>query len=111
MKKEYDFHRAKRAKFSGLPPEDRRSRHTKVRITILLDQDMLATQPGAAPYQTRINRALHEYIAGGGPSGPETLLSDDGFLTRLAERVAPYLTPSGPPDGGRDARAAPRRED
>ncbi len=96
MKKEYDFTRAKRAKFEGLPPEGERARHTKVRITILLDQDVLAffkmkaAKPGAEPYQTQINRALREYISGSEPPAKDRLLDDERFISRLAERVARY---------------------
>ncbi len=96
MKREYDFRHAKRARFRGLPPEAERARHTKVRITIMLDQDILqffkaqAAQSGAEPYQTQINRALREYISAGSPRLKTDLLSDDAFISRIAERVAGY---------------------
>ncbi len=96
MKKEYDFHYAKRATLRGLPPKNERARHTKVRITMFLDQDVLqffraqAAAPGSAPYQTQINRALREYIFGLGASAGRYLLSDERFISRLAEQVSRY---------------------
>ena len=96
MKKEYDFSRAKRASFQQLPSEPERARHTKVRITILLDQDVLAffkaraAEPGAEPYQTQINRVLREHVSRGGPPGKGDLLRDQSFISQLAERVAEY---------------------
>ena len=98
MKKEYDFRHAKRATFRGLPPKNERARHTKVRITMFLDQDVLqffktrASGPGAAPYQTQINRALREYAFGLGASGGHYLLRDERFISRLAEQVSQYRT-------------------
>jgi uncharacterized protein (DUF4415 family) len=108
MKKEYDFSRARRARFKDLPPEEARARHTKIRITILLDQDVLqyfkarAAQPGAEPYQTQINRALRDSMAQGSPTGNEHLLTDERLITRLAERVAAYAA-------GAQVRAPRRR--
>jgi uncharacterized protein (DUF4415 family) len=96
MKKEYDFSRARRAGFRNLPPEDQRARHTKVRITIHLDRDILehfkarAREAGAAPYQTQINRALRQLISDTDPATQDRLLGDDRFISRLAERVAEY---------------------
>jgi uncharacterized protein (DUF4415 family) len=96
MKKEYDFSHAKRATFKGLPPIEELDRHIKVRITIMLDYDVLqffkqrAAAPGAEPYQTQINRALREYASGGRPPDKDRLLNDEGFISRLAERVARY---------------------
>lgn len=115
MKKEYDFSRAKRASFSGLPPVSERARHTKVRITILLDQDVLAffkaraAETGAEPYQTQINRVLREYTSGGKPPASEHLLADEGFISRLAERVARYAAGSRAPRQQRAPRRVPGR--
>lgn len=98
MKKEYNFSRATRAVFRGLPPEESRARHTKVRITTMLDQDILkffkarAAAPGAQPYQTQINQALREYVSANPAPVKEELLNDEGFISRLAERVAGYAT-------------------
>ncbi len=107
MKREYDFSRAKRAKFKGLPPLDELPRHIKVRITMMLDYDVLeffkqrAAAPGAEPYQTQINRALREYMAGLGTSRSKTLLDDEGFISTLAERVARYVAKKEPRAKGR----------
>jgi uncharacterized protein (DUF4415 family) len=96
MKKEYDFSRARRAGFRNLPAEDQQARHTKVRITIHLDRDILehfkarARVAGAEPYQTQINRALRQLVSGPDPATQDRLLGDDRFISRLAERVAEY---------------------
>ncbi len=96
MKKEYDFTHARRAVFHSLPPEPERARHTKIRITIMLDQDVLnffkakAASPGAEPYQTQINQALREYVAAGGRPLKDDLLKDQSFVARLAMEVARY---------------------
>lgn len=101
MKKEYDFSKAKRGIFRQLPPEEERARHTKVRITIFLDQDILkffkiqAAKPGAEPYQTQINRALREYLSSTHPTLKDTLLNDEGFIARVSERVAAYSSRQG----------------
>ena len=96
MKKEFDFSKAKRGMLPNLPPIEELDRHIKVRITIFLDNDILkffkarAATRGAEPYQTQINRALREYMErGDGPKG-DALMDDDGFIGRLAERVAVY---------------------
>ena len=97
MKKEFDFSKAKRSEYwKRMPPIEELDRHTKVRITIFLDNDILkffkarAAKPGTGPYQTQINRALREYMErGDGPKG-DALMDDDGFIGRLAERVAVY---------------------
>lgn len=96
MKREYDFSRAKRPNRRTLPPIEELDRQTKVRITILLDYDVLqyfkkrAAAPGAEPYQTQINRALRECLVGKRSPGRDDLLGDEGFVARLAERVAQY---------------------
>ena len=98
MKKGFDFSRAKRSEYwKRMPPLEKLDRHTKVRITIMLDLDILkifkgrAAKPGAEPYQTQINQALREYIerqtAAEGEKGPE----DERFISRLAERIAEYV--------------------
>jgi uncharacterized protein (DUF4415 family) len=102
MRREYDFSRAKRVSFEGLPPVAEVDRHTKVRVTIMLDYDVLkffkarATASGAEPYQTQINRALREYMAAGGRPDQQRLLNDKDFVARLAERLATYSAASGP---------------
>lgn len=98
MKKEYDFRRAKRGAVRDLPPIEDLDRHTKVRITIMLDNDVLqffksrAARRGAEPYQTQVNRALREYMEGGRTPTKDDLLGDESFVSRLAERVAKYST-------------------
>ncbi len=63
MKKEYDFSKAKRGPV--LPPEP-----GKTRITIRLDNNVIehfqetVDRAGGGNYQTLMNRALREYIAG-----------------------------------------------
>ena len=98
MKKEFDFSRAKRSTYwKRMPPVGELDRHTKVRITIMLDLDVLkffkarAAKPGAGPYQTQINSALREYIEGRKASGKDKGPKDEGFISRLAERVAEYV--------------------
>jgi len=96
MKKEYDFSRAKRSSFRDLPPREELARHTKVRITIMLDLDVLdffkkrAAEPGAQPYQTQINQALREHISSSRATVKDNLLKDEEFISRLSERVAEY---------------------
>jgi len=109
MKKEYDFSRAKRARLRNLPPFSEVERHTKVRITIMLDLDLLkffksrAGKSGAQPYQTQINQALREYVAAHGPHPGDTTGPHDAFISRLAERVAEYAVNRAKP-----RRRAPR---
>src|SRR5262249_20241112 len=70
-------------------------RHTKVRITIFLDNDVLkffkgrAAKRGQPPYQTQINQALREYMEGSQPPGKGGI-DDPGLIAHLAERVAEY---------------------
>ena len=105
MKKQYDFRKAKRADFKKLPPLSELGRHTKVRITIMLDKDVLdffkarAAQPGAPPYQTQINRGLRELVEGTRTDLRDLLLKDERFLSRISEGVAAY---------SRGPRARPR---
>jgi len=79
-----------------MPPPNQLARHTKVRITIFLDLDILdffkarAAKRGKAPYQTQINQALREYMEGSPPRGKGALVADDKLISRLAERIAEY---------------------
>ena len=98
MKKGFDFSKAKRSEYwKRMPPLEELDRHTKVRITIMLDLDVLkffkarAAKPGAGPYQTQINTALREYIEGQKASGKARGPEDERFISRLAERVAEYV--------------------
>ncbi len=97
MRKEFDFSKAWRSEFwKKMPPPDQLDRHTKVRITILIDNDILkffkarAAKRGKAPYQTQINQALREYMEGSPPPGKDALIADDKLISRLAERIAEY---------------------
>src|SRR6266498_2516236 len=96
MKKEFDFSKAKRSEFwKKMSPPSQLDRHTKERITIFIDLDILdffrarAATRGKPPYQTQINQALRQYMEGTKPPGRGSL-SDDKFIAHLAERVAKY---------------------
>ena len=96
MRKEFDFSKAQRSEFwKHMPPHDQLARHTKERITIFLDLDVLnffrarAKKRGKPPYQTQINQALREYMDTSGPPGKGGL-SDHKLISHLAERVAEY---------------------
>ena len=83
-----------------MPPHDQLARHTKVRITIFLDLDILnffkarAAKRGKPAYQTQINQALREYMEG---SRPPTKGSHDEhrLIAHLAEKVAKYAATKG----------------
>src|SRR5262245_34323516 len=97
MKKEYDFSKGRRGVSRELPAPDELARRTKVRITIMLDADVLehfkkaAAVRGAEPYQTQINRALRAYVFDG-ERPEERLAADPKFIDRVAERVATYVS-------------------
>ena len=98
MKREYDFSKAKRSEYwKRMPPLEELDRNTKVRITIMLDLDILkffkgrAAKPDAEPYQTQINTALREYIEGRKAAERDKGPEDERFISRLAERVAEYV--------------------
>ena len=97
MRKEFNFSKAWRSEFwKKMPPPDQLDRHTKVRITMFIDNDILnffkarAAKRGKAPYQTQINQALREYMEGSPPPGKSTPVADDKLISRLAERIAEY---------------------
>ena len=101
MKKEFDFSKAKRSEFwKKMPPPGQLDRHTKERITIFIDLDVLsffrarAATRGKPPYQTQMNQALREYMDGTRPSD-KNRLSDDKLISHLAERVAQYAAAKG----------------
>lgn len=103
MKKEFDFSKAKRSEYwKRMPPLEELDRHTKIRITIMLDLDILkffkgrAGKPGAEPYQTQINTALREYIEGRKAAERDKGPEDERFISRLAERVAEYVVKKQP---------------
>ncbi len=98
MRKEYDFSKGWRSEFwKHMPPPDQLARHTKERITIFIDLDILnffrarATKRGKPPYQTQINQALREYMEGSPPPGKGTVVADEKLISHLAERIAKYL--------------------
>ena len=68
-------------------------RNTKVRISILLDLDVLnffkdkASKTGALPYQTQINRVLRAHMEGNASVDVNTLAQDDRFIRAVAKRV------------------------
>src|ERR1043165_3122397 len=68
-------------------------RNTKVRISILLDLDVLnffkerASKAGALAYQTQINQILRAHMEGKGSPDANTLAQDDRFIRAVAKRV------------------------
>lgn len=68
-------------------------RNTKVRISILIDLDVLnffkqrAKQPGALAYQTQMNRALREQMEGKETVNADTLAQDERFIEAVARRI------------------------
>ena len=69
MRKEYDFSNAKRAKDIPALARLRAETRGKTRITIMLDNDVLAAfrtrgDEEGTGYQTLINQALHEHVEG-----------------------------------------------
>src|SRR3990167_5411871 len=100
MKPEYDFKKMKVKRRGVLPAlRVKTEDHTKDRITILLDKDVIeyfkskAKDPGSFPYQTQINQALRNLIAksqGGSEDIGEiktTLLNDRDFINQLAKLI------------------------
>ena len=83
MKSEYDFSKGKRGAIDPLPAG-------KERITIRLDADILAwfrqqvDLRGGGNYQTLINQALREYVAG------QQLPIEDLLRRVLREELPPY---------------------
>src|SRR5689334_25055777 len=68
-------------------------RNTKVRISILIDADVLnffkerASKAGALAYQTQINRVLRTHIEGKESVHAAALAQDDRFIRAVAKRV------------------------
>jgi len=68
-------------------------RNTKVRISILLDLDVLnffkekASKAGALAYQTQINQILRTYMEGTESLNATSLAQDDRFIRAVAKRV------------------------
>lgn len=105
MKAEYDFSKARLVRGRALPPAEAVAKHSKVRITMMVDADVLAAfkseaeEPGAVPYQTRMNQVLRAHVEAT-PTSAELLLEDERFIGRIAERVSAYQ---------RSHRRAPKR--
>jgi len=84
-------------------------RNTKVRISILLDLDVLnffknkASKAGALAYQTQINQILRAHMEGKGSFDANTLAQDDRFIRAVAKRVK-QLSPK--PRTPREAKAS-----
>ncbi len=80
----------------NVTPEQVRNAPVKVRITIMLDHDVLehfkarAAQPGTAPYQTLINQTLRDSLAGRREQAGQPV---DELAERIAEKVAARLKP------------------
>jgi uncharacterized protein (DUF4415 family) len=76
MKNTYDFSKGRRGRVLAEPP----SEPQKVRITIRLDEDLIDyfgaiadRSGGKVGYQSLINSALRDYVAGKAPTWEETL--------------------------------------
>lgn len=69
------------------------ARNTKVRISILIDLDVLnyfkerASRAGAPAYQTQINQVLRAQMEGQEAVDAKSLAQDDRFIRAVAKRV------------------------
>ncbi|HEU4711695.1 MAG TPA: BrnA antitoxin family protein, partial [Pyrinomonadaceae bacterium] len=67
--------------------------NTKVRISILIDLDVLnyfkerASKAGAPAYQTQINQVLRAQMQGQETVDAQSLAQDDRFIRAVAKRV------------------------
>lgn len=74
------------------------ARNTKVRISILIDLDVLdffkerASKAGAPAYQTQINQVLRAQMEGKETSDAKSLAQDDRFIRAVAKRVKELST-------------------
>ena len=74
------------------------TRNTKVRISILIDLDVLnffkerAAKAGAPAYQTQINQVLRSQLEGKDAVDAKTLAQDDHFIRAVAKRVKELST-------------------
>jgi len=86
------FKRLPRGSFLAAPGETE-ARNTKVRISILIDLDVLnffkekASKAGALAYQTQINQVLRAHIEGKESVDANALARDDRFIRAVARRV------------------------
>ena len=75
-----------------------KAQNTKVRISILIDLDVLnffkekASKAGAPAYQTQINQVLRAQMEGTEPVDAKTLAQDDRFIRAVARRVKQLST-------------------
>ena len=74
-------------------PGEIEPRNTKVRISILIDLDVLnffkerASKAGALAYQTQINQILRTHMEGKESVDATALAQDDRFIRAVAKRV------------------------
>lgn len=74
------------------------ARNTKVRISILIDLDVLnffkerASKAGAPAYQTQINQVLRAQMEGKEAIDANSLAQDDRFIRAVARRVKELST-------------------
>lgn len=86
------FKRLPRGTFQAKAGETE-ARNTKVRISILIDLDVLdffkerASKAGAPAYQTQINQVLRSQMEGTEPKEATLLAQDDRFIRAVAKRV------------------------
>lgn len=72
---------------------DTEARNTKVRISILVDLDVLnffkdrAAKPGALAYQTQMNQVLRAEMEGRETVNAETLAQDEQFIQAVARQI------------------------
>jgi uncharacterized protein (DUF4415 family) len=82
------YTRVPRSQMRIATEEDMHPRHTKLRVSIYLDQDVVeyfkerARKPQAQPYQTQINLELRRIMEG--ERGADV---DEGIAERIAQRV------------------------
>ena len=76
-------------------------RNTKVRISILIDLDVLnffkerASKAGALAYQTQINQILRAHVEGKESVDARRLAQDDRFIRAVAKRVKQLSSKQG----------------
>ena len=105
MRKEYDLEKLKvkrRGMLPNLTEEDAVPSKSKIRVTMLLDQDVLAyfkakaQESGALPYQTQINQALRRVMEAetDNTSALKSALLKDADFIRAVAREAKKLEPA-----------------
>src|SRR5215210_8891544 len=92
-----EFKRLPRGAFLAKAGETE-ARNTKVRISILIDLDVLnffkerASKAGAPAYQTQINHVLRGQMEGKEAIDAKTLAQDDRFIRAVARRIKELST-------------------